>query len=294
MYANVHCRDAVAGILRRSTIKSAFDIGNASASVLVPRVGFPPHPHRWRTHLATSRLSSAPSRLLAALPPAERQRILGSCETVELEFGDILAESGKKIRHVYFPVSSFLSLIAALNEHEQLEVGIIGDEGMLGTSLILGIDTSPLHVVVQGAGPALRMKSSAFVRELERSPALRLLMNRYVYVLMNQLAQTAICTRYHFVDARLARWLLLTRDRAHTSAFHLTQQFMSYMLGVRRVGVTKAARSLEKKGLIEYNRGEIHILDGKGLERASCQCYLEGKAMYDDILGARRGTARGR
>lgn len=242
--------------------------------------------------MAASRSTSAPSRLLAALPAAERQRILDSCETVDLAFGDILAESGKKIRHVYFPVSSFLSLIAALNEHEQLEVGIVGDEGMLGTSLILGIDTSPLHVVVQGAGPALRMTAAAFVRELERSPSLRLLMNRYVYVLMNQLAQTAICTRYHYVDARLARWLLLTRDRAHSQEFHLTQQFMSYMLGVRRVGVTKAARSLEKQGLIEYKRGEIRILDGKGLERASCQCYAKGRTMYDEILGARRGTAR--
>lgn len=244
--------------------------------------------------MAGSRPRSAPSRLLAALPATERGRILDSCETVELTFGDILAESGRKIRHVYFPVSSFVSLIAALNEHERLEVGIVGDEGMLGTSLILGIDTSPLHVVVQGGGPALRMTAAAFVQALGVSPSLRLIMNRYIFVLMNQLAQTAICTRYHFVDARLARWLLLTRDRAHAHEFHLTQQFMSYMLGVRRVGVTKAAGSLEKKGLIEYQRGEIRILDDKGLERASCQCYREGRTMYDEILGARRGTARRR
>jgi CRP-like cAMP-binding protein len=243
--------------------------------------------------MAMSRPASAPSRLLASLPVAERQRILACCETVELTFGDILAESGKKIRHVYFPVSSFVSLVATLDKDEQLEVGIVGDEGMLGTSLILGIDTSPLHVVVQGAGPALRMAASVFVRELGRSPALRLLMNRYVFVLMNQLAQTAICTRYHFVDARLARWLLLTRDRAHSGEFHLTQQFMSYMLGVRRVGVTKAASALEKRGLIEYKRGEIRILDVRALERASCECYTQGKAMYDQVLGSRRRPPRG-
>jgi CRP-like cAMP-binding protein len=232
------------------------------------------------------------SRLLATLPDADRERILARCDTVELTFAEVLAESGTKCRYAYFPTSSFISLIAALNSHERLEVGIVGDEGMLGTSLVLGVGSSPLHAVVQGAGEALRISEVDFRREFARSPPLRLRLNRYIHVLMSQLAQTAVCTRYHFVDARLARWLLLTRDRAHASHFHLTQEFMAHMLGVRRVGVTKAARALEKQGLIEYNRGEIGILDGKGLETASCKCYREGKATYDRMLGKRRSAAR--
>lgn len=236
--------------------------------------------------------SPGSSRLLATLPKADLERVLSRCETVELSFAQVLAESGRKCRYVYFPVSSFVSLIAALNHHERLEVGIVGAEGMLGTSLILGVDVSPLHAVVQGAGEALRMSDADFRRELARSPSLRLRLNRYIHVLMNQLAQTAVCTRYHFVDARLARWLLLTRDRAHASHFHLTQEFMAHMLGVRRVGVTKAARALERQGLIEYSRGEIGILDDEGLEAASCQCYREGNSTYDRILGKRRSAAR--
>jgi hypothetical protein len=163
---------------------------------------------------------------------------------------------------------------------------------MLGTSLILGVNVSPLHAVVQGAGPAWRMSAAAFHAEFERSAALRQSLKRYVYVLMNQLAQTAICTRYHVVGARLARWLLMTRDRAHSNHFFLTHEFLAYMLGVRRVGLTTAARQLEGRGVIDYSRGKITILDERALEAAACQCYRQSNAVYEEILAPRRGAIR--
>ena len=165
---------------------------------------------------------------------------------------------------------------------------MVGDEGMLGTSLVLGVNVSPLHAVVQGAGPAWRMSAALFRNEVTNSAVLRLNLQRYVYVLMNQLAQTAICTRYHVVQARLARWLLMTRDRAHSNQFFLTHEFLAYMLGVRRVGITTAAKLLETRNVIDYNRGKVTILDHKALEAASCQCYQQGNVVYQEILAPRR------
>ncbi len=156
---------------------------------------------------------------------------------------------------------------------------------MLGASLILGDAISPLHVLVQGAGSALRMKSASFLKALEQSPALQRELKHYLRVGMAQLAQTTVCTHFHRVEARLARWLLMTRDRAHADEFHITQEFMAYMLGVRRVGVTKAAIALKHKKLIRYNRGKVTILNSKGLENAACECYAIDKTTYTRIMG---------
>ena len=213
------------------------------------------------------------NRLIATLPSKDRKRLLEQCDTVELAFGEILCEPDQPFRHVYFPITSFISLVAKVGDHPPLEMGLIGNEGMLGATLVLGINDVPLRGLVQGAGTALRMAATPFRRELRDSPALLQSLNRYLYVLMAQLSQTSACTRFHEVEARLARWLLMTHDRAHGDQFHLTHKFLADMLGVRRSGVTIAAGALQQRHLIEYTRGEISVLDRKGLEAASCECY---------------------
>jgi CRP-like cAMP-binding protein len=204
---------------------------------------------------------------------------------VELIIGDVLYEPAERIRHVYFPVDGFISLLIPVDGRASLEVELVGDEGLLGVSLALGVDVAPLQALVQGSGAALRISAAAFRRELASSPALRRSINRYIYVLMAQLAQASVCTRFHVLDARLARWLLMTHDRAHSNQFHLTHEFLAQMLGVRRVGITNAAGLLQKRKLVSYSRGDIKILDRRGLEAASCGCYRAARTTYERILG---------
>lgn len=233
---------------------------------------------------ATKRGPTA-NRLLSALPAKTLKQMLANCEAVDLQLADVLSRPGKPVAHVYFPTDSFISLLAPIDGHGGLEVGMIGNEGMFGAGLILGVDASPLSALVQGAGTALRMTASRFRRELDESPALRVRLNRYVHVLLNQLAQTAACTRFHLLEARLARWLLMTRDRAHSEEFYLTHDFLSHMLGVQRVGVTRAASSLQRRKLISYTRGVLKVLDRGGLQAAACTCYRVDKKIYERTLG---------
>ena len=225
------------------------------------------------------------NRLLAALRRKDRDHVIAACGEVELTIGDVLWEPNKRIRHVYFPLHSFISQLVPVDARENLELALVGDEGMLGTSLVLGVNTSMLQARVQGSGTALRLGVASFRRELELVPALRTLLNRYIYVLQNQLALTAACINFHSLDLRLARWLLMTHDRADFGSFHLTHKFLAQMLGVRRVGITNAAGLLQKRKLLSYRRGHITILNRSGLEKASCRCYQVSRDMYENVLG---------
>jgi len=230
------------------------------------------------------RNASPVNRLLDALPTIDRRRVLAECDNVELGFGDVLYNLGETLSHVYFPLGCFISLIMPI-DRTSLEVGLIGSEGMFGTSLALGVNVSPVRAVVQGAGSALRMGAASFCRELGRSRALQREIDRYVFVRASQLARMVGCTRFHVIEARLARWLLMTQDRAHANSFHITQEFLAVMLGVRRVGVTNAASSLQKRHLIRYSRGRMTVLDRRGLKAASCGCYDEDRRSYARIFG---------
>jgi CRP-like cAMP-binding protein len=231
-------------------------------------------------------VSRSPNRLLAGLSRHSRERLIASSDLVNLTFGEVLCESGGPVRHAYFPTAGFVSLIARLDDGARLEIGMIGDEGMLGAPLILGTITSIQDLVVQGKGTAWRMPATDFRSICAADPALRALLDRYTYVLMSQLAQTAACTHFHSLDARLARWLLMTRDRSHSNSFFVTHEFLAYMLGVRRAGVSTAASVLRDEGLIRYQRGKVTVLKSSGLERISCVCYRQANDTYRRILGS--------
>ncbi len=226
----------------------------------------------------------ATNHLLALLPRRERLRLLALSSPVQLDIGTVLSEPGEPTRFVYFPQDCFISLVTTIEGTPVLEVGMVGREGMLGAQLVLGVGVAPLHALVQGAGPAQRIEAGPFRRELARSTPLQRLLNRYLYVLMAQLATSAACTRFHRVSPRLARWLLMSQDCAQADTFHLTQEFLAYMLGVRRVGITAAAGSLQRRGLIGYHRGEITVRNRAGLEAAACSCYAEDGRVYSRLL----------
>jgi len=213
------------------------------------------------------------NRLLAALPKREYQRLLPELEQVTLPFAEVLYEPGDRIRHVYFPNDSIISLLAEVAERSTLEVCIVGSEGMAGIPVFMGVDTSRYRALVQGAGTAMRMSAASLRTESEHVGSLHRLLHRYSHSLLTQVSQTAACNRFHTVDARLARWLLMTHDRLGSDEFRLTQEFMSNMLGVRREGVTRAAVDLQRQKLISYSRGRITVLNRTGLEALSCNCY---------------------
>ena len=224
------------------------------------------------------------NRLLATLPKSEYQRLLPQLEHVTLPFAEVLYKPGASNRHVYFPNDSIVSLLVEVADRSTLEVGIVGNEGMTGINVFMGVNTARYRAVVQGAGTALRMKAAALRKETSQVGSLHRLLHRYSHSLLTQASQSAACNRFHRVNARLARWLLMTHDRLGADEFRVTQEFMSNMLGVRREGVTGAAGILQRNQLISYSRGHVKILNRAGLEAVSCECYRIIKDESDGYL----------
>jgi CRP-like cAMP-binding protein len=225
--------------------------------------------------------TTAANRILAQLPPKDYRRLRALLEPMELRFGQILYEPDAPIRHVYFPQDSLISLLTAVDRRRTLEVGMVGSEGMTGMPFVLGMGISGVRALVQGAGTALCIASEPFRVEFDRNRPLQQVLFRYMYALMAQISQTAACNRFHDAKERLARWLLMTRERVKSDDFALTQEFLAHMLGLRREGITEAASALKRRKLISYHRGQIRVLDVKGLKASSCSCYQIVKTVYD-------------
>jgi CRP-like cAMP-binding protein len=227
--------------------------------------------------LATAHSSVPPpdfgNRLLASLPEDDLLHLESFFEQVHADVGDVLYEPGQAIQYIYFPSDSLISLLAVAEGRMTLEVGSVGREGMIGASVALGHELAQVRAVVQRAGHASRIHAADFCAEFARMESLQRLLYRYTDTLLAQAIQIAVCSRFHVLEARLARSLLITRDRLQSEKFHLTHEFLAHALGVRRVGVTKAASALQNQKLITYSRGNIEILDSAGLEAVSCRCY---------------------
>jgi CRP-like cAMP-binding protein len=213
------------------------------------------------------------NRLLAGLPRRERDRLVAACTPVEMAPGEVLCEADAPYRSAYFPLGGCISLLAGVDGRAPMQVGLVGNEGMLGATLSLGVRNAPLRAVVQSGGMALRLDAAALGRALRDCPALRATLASYVYVVLAQLSQSAACTRFHAVEARLSRALLAMQDRARADPLALTHESLSDILGVRRSAVTIAAAELQRRGLIRYVRGRIDVLSRSRLEASSCTCY---------------------
>ena len=224
------------------------------------------------------------NHLLDALPKADYQRVASHLELVPLNLGDVLYESGARLKHVYFPTTAIISLLYVMEDGGSAEIAIVGNEGLLGISLFMGGDTTPSRAVVQSAGKAYRLKAELLKAEFARfGPTMHLLLC-YTQALITQMSQTAVCNRHHSVDQQLCRWLLLSMDRLQGNDLSMTQELIANMLGVRREGVTEAAGKLQKAGLIQYQRGRITVLNRVGLEARTCECYQVVKTEYDRLL----------
>jgi len=220
------------------------------------------------------------NRVLASVSGRSRDGLRARLEPVTLKFRQVIYEPGRTIRHVYFPVDCLISLLTVVDKRRSLEVGMVGNEGMAGMPFILGVGKSGVRAIVQGGGRALRMASAPFLVEFNRNPSLQQALYRYTFALMAQISQTAACNRFHEADERLARWLLMTRDRVGGPEFFLTHEFLAHMLGLRREGVTQAASALKRRGVIDYSRGKLRILNERKLEASSCSCYQAVQSIF--------------
>ena len=225
------------------------------------------------------------NRLLSLLEPADRERLQPHLKPIELKYKQSLIEEHKHIEHIYFLHEGVASLVNKMNNGDAVEVGTIGNEGVVGYPVLMEDDNTPTDVYIQVPGSGLRIEAAIFRRELERSVEMRTVFLHYAHAFFNQVAQSAACAHLHPLDQRCARWLLMTRERMPSDEFLLTHEFLSIMLGVRRAGVTEAAGALQRDGLIRYRQGHVTILDREKLETRSCECYAVTKAEFDRLLG---------
>lgn len=231
-----------------------------------------------------SSLPAQANRLLSALPAEEWARISSRLEPIDMPLGAVLYESGSRLRHVYFPTTSIVSLLYVMKDGASAEIAMVGNEGLVGIALFMGGETTPSRAVVQSAGQGYRLKGQHIKQEFGRAAVLQQLLLRYTQALLTQMAQTAVCNRHHSVDQQLCRWLLLSLDRLPTNQLIMTQELIANMLGVRREGVTEAAGKLQAAGLIRYSRGHIDVLDRLRLEARACECYRVVKDEFDRLL----------
>ena len=228
--------------------------------------------------------------LLAALPPDIMAQWLPELERVDMPLGQVLYESGSTLAHVYFPINSIVSLLYVMEDGASAEIAVVGKEGLVGISLFMGGGSTPSRAVVQSAGHGYRLKAATLKRDFEHGGPVMHLLLRYTQALITQMAQTAVCNRHHSLDQQLCRWLLLSLDRLEGAELIMTQELIANMLGVRRGGVTEAALKLQEAGIIKYARGRITVLDRKGLEGRTCECYAVVKQEYDRLLPALSAT----
>jgi CRP-like cAMP-binding protein len=233
---------------------------------------------------ATTLRTPPTNQLLDALSKEQYRRLAPNLIAFPLVFGETVYELGDTIRHIYFPASGIISLLTAVEDRSTLEVGIVGREGMVGLPVFMGVKVSRNRAVVQGAGSAMRIKAGAFLKECNNGGSLSRLLLRYTHSRLTQVAQGAACNQFHPINARLARWLLMTHDRMQTNEFQLTQEFLSNMLGVRREGINKAAGALQQQDLIRYVRGTLTVLKRTGLAAIACECYQIIKTEYDNVF----------
>jgi CRP-like cAMP-binding protein len=229
-------------------------------------------------------LEPAVNKLLASLPSEDYERIVAHLSPVAFPLAEVVYESGARMDHIYFPTTAIVSLLYMMENGSSAEMGVVGNEGLVGVALFMGGDTMPNRAVVQSAGEAVRMKAQVLQEEFKRGGMFQRLLLRYTQALITQMSQTAVCNRLHTVEQQLCRWLLLSRDRLNSNELVMTQELIANMLGVRREGVTMAAGRLQEKGLISYVRGRITVLDRSGLEATVCECYQVVKDEYDRLL----------
>lgn len=236
--------------------------------------------------MAIDEMTSSKNQLLQLFSDEDLANLLSKCELVQLEFNEVLIKPNCEIEYIYFPIESIISWLQPLDKQVGLVVALIGNEGMLSISPLLGVNTTYCQAVVQKAGSALRISVTHLISMFETQQALNNILRRYIFVVLSQVMQMAGCVRFHLIEQRLARIILMIKDRANSTEYQITQKSLANMLGVRRVSISEAAAVLQRKNLISYNRGHVNIHDISGLEALTCNCYNKDKEIYQKLLNA--------